>query len=168
MINCPPTRHHQESCVTRASLRFPNSLPLGNSPGSQTCSQRSPPRIWKSPARHLVSLFSEKRPGCSTTALLLMGFIYSQLPTSSSSPLHSASRRWRLCYPPSLCLLCSWILPLTPPSHHQSLRPAHMQKHTPCSCLGWLVFASPPLRGSQPHKQASLVSYAFFLMFTIP
>lgn len=85
-----------------------------------------------------------------------------------SSPLHSASRHWRLCCPPSPCPLCSWILPMTPSSHHQSLCPAHTQKHAAWSCPGRLVLASPPLQGSQPHKQASLASYAFFLMFAIP
>lgn len=33
---------------------------------------------------YLVLLFSKKHPGCSTTALLLIDFIYSQLSTSSS------------------------------------------------------------------------------------
>lgn len=78
---------HQGRCATKASLRCPNRLPLGNPSGSQACSPEAntcPPRVWKCPTKHLVLIFSEKYPGWSTTALLLMDFVYSQLPTSSS------------------------------------------------------------------------------------
>lgn len=40
MVSCPPARHHQGSCVTKASLRCPNRLLLGNPSGSRACSQR--------------------------------------------------------------------------------------------------------------------------------
>ena len=130
------------------------------------------PRVWKSPARHLVSLFSEKRPGHSTTPLyyswVSSTHSFPPLPAGALLPAAQCQQASRLCCTPSPCPLCSWILPLTLSPHCQSLRPAHAQKHTAWSCPGWLVFASPPLQGSQSHKQASWVSYAFFLTFAIP
>lgn len=77
----PPRELHHSGKpeISKQSPTGKSAWISGLLPEANTC----PPRVWKSPARHLVSLFSEKHPGCGTT-VLLVGFTYSQLPTSSS------------------------------------------------------------------------------------
>lgn len=165
MVSCPLTRPHQGSCVIQASLRCPNRLPLGNPSESQACSQRqihALPEIGNA-LQGTSSCFSLKNTQAS---LLLMDFSthsFPTLPAGALLPLHRASRRCRICCSPSPCPLCSWILPLAPSSQHPFLGPAHIQELAARSCPGWPL----PRQTSQSHKQAVLVSYAFFFFLLL-